>query len=85
MLKGSLKYLQFADLNLAVAYGAVKHYGFLSSAVILSWSAIRVPTVLLLMQAEVTLIDPANGVNRESSVDMNHILDYGGYRFSIFF
>ena len=31
--------------------------------------------------SEVTLIDPANGVNREQRIYMNHILDYGGYRF----
>ena len=61
-VEGKPEVLQFADLNLAVAYGAkVKHYLFLSSAVILSWSAIRVPTNPSSYTSEVTLIDPANG------------------------
>ena len=31
--------------------------------------------------SEVTLRDPANGVEREQRIYMNHILDYSGYRF----
>ncbi|MBK8701249.1 MAG: cytochrome c biogenesis protein CcsA [Saprospiraceae bacterium] len=31
--------------------------------------------------SEVTLIDPANSVNREQRIFMNNILTYGGYRF----
>ncbi|HEY3385234.1 MAG TPA: cytochrome c biogenesis protein CcsA [Saprospiraceae bacterium] len=31
--------------------------------------------------SEVTLIDPAKGINKEQRIYMNNILDYGGYRF----
>lgn len=35
--------------------------------------------------SEVTVVDPANGVNMPFRIFMNNILDYGGYRFSVFF
>lgn len=81
-VEGKPEVLQFADLNLAVAYGAkVKTLPFSIQCrdfIMERYPGTDNPSSYA---SEVTLIDPANSVNRQQRIYMNHILDYGGYRF----
>ena len=80
--EGQAKVADFGDVQMAVSYGAKQ---------------IKVPFSLQLRDfimerypgtdnpssyaSEVTLADPAKGVNKDFRIYMNNILDYGGYRF----
>lgn len=80
--EGQAKVADFGEIQMAVSYGAKQ---------------IKVPFSLQLRDfimerypgtdnpssyaSEVTLADPAKGVNKDFRIYMNNILDYGGYRF----
>ncbi|HRG20283.1 MAG TPA: cytochrome c biogenesis protein CcsA [Saprospiraceae bacterium] len=74
--------LLYKDLQLAVSYGSkIKTVPFSIKCrdfILERYPGTDNPSSYA---SEVTLIDPANGVNRDQRIYMNHILDYGGYRF----
>lgn len=81
-VQGKPEVVQFDGMSMSVAYGAkVKTLPFSIKCrdfILERYPGTDNPSSYA---SEVTLIDPANGVNREQRIYMNHILDYGGYRF----
>ena len=81
-VQGKPEVLQFDGLSMSVAYGAkVKTLPFSIKCrdfILERYPGTDNPSSYA---SEVTLMDPANGVNRDQRIYMNHILNYGGYRF----
>mgnify|MGYP000069430346 CR=1 FL=1 len=81
-VQGKPEVLQFDGLSMSVAYGAkVKTLPFSIKCrdfILERYPGTDNPSSYA---SEVTLMDPAKGVNRDQRIYMNHILNYGGYRF----
>ena len=80
--EGQPKVVDFGDSQLAISYGAkqvklpfsLKLHDFIMER----YPGTQNPSSYA---SEVSLVDPANGVNKPFRIFMNNILDYGGYRF----
>lgn len=80
--EGRAAVLNFGDTNVAVSYGS-KEIELPFSIGLYDFIMERYPGTSSASSyaSEVQLIDPANNVKRDFRIYMNHILDYGGYRF----
>ena len=81
-IEGQFTYLNFDDLQMMVSYGS-KRIELPFSLQLRDFQMERYPGTEnpSSYASEVTVIDPSKSVNLDFRIYMNHILNYGGYRF----